>query len=122
MRDDGQILRLESGTRLSEGVRFGGTLYLAGQVPDDPTLDMAGQTTQVLASIDRLLALGGSHRSNLLMVQIFLANINDIAVMNQVWDRWIGNATPARATVQAQLANPDWKLEIVVTAAVISAR
>ncbi|RYZ11240.1 MAG: RidA family protein [Comamonadaceae bacterium] len=106
------------GPRLSEIAVHGSTVYLAGQVPDDATQDMRGQTRQVLAMVDRLLAEAGSDKSRLLMVQIFLADIGDIAVMNDVWDAWVEPGhTPPRATVQARLADPGWKIEIVVTAA-----
>lgn len=106
------------GPRLSEIAVHGGTVYLAGQVPDDATQDIRGQTQQVLAMVDRLLAEADSDKSRLLMVQIFLADIGDIAVMNEVWDAWVEPGhTPPRATVQARLADPRWKIEIVVTAA-----
>lgn len=106
------------GPRLSEIAVHGGTVYLAGQVPDDATQDMRGQTRQVLGMVDRLLAEADSDKSRLLMVQIFLADIGDIAVMNEVWDAWVEPGhTPPRATVQARLADPRWKIEIVVTAA-----
>jgi len=98
---------------------YNGVAYLAGQVPDDASLDMAGQTAQVLATIDRLLAEAGTDKSKILMAQIFVANMKEFDAMNQAWDAWVapGNAPP-RATVEARLANPDFKVEIVVTAAV----
>ena len=73
----------------------------------------------MLAAIDDLLARAGSDKTKILRAQIFLADINDFAGMNRAWDAWVvaGNA-PARATVEAKLANPAWKVEIVVTAAV----
>ena len=85
---------------------------------DDTAQDIRGQTAQVLAMVDRLLAEAGSDKSRILMTQIFLADIGDIAAMNEVWDAWIpaGN-TPPRATVQAAMANAAYKIEIVVTAA-----
>lgn len=113
------LQRFDVGQRLSEMAIHNGTVYLAGQVPDDATQDIRGQTAQVLAMIDRLLARAGSDKSRLLMVQIFLADLNDFSGMNEVWDAWVpaGNAPP-RATVQAALAKPEWKIEIVATAAV----
>ena len=113
------IQRVDVGTRLSEMAIHHGTIYLAGQVPDDATQDIGGQTAQVLAMIDRLLARAGSDRTRLLMVQIFLADLADFDGMNAVWDAWVpaGHAPP-RATVQAPLARPDWRIEIVATAAV----
>jgi enamine deaminase RidA (YjgF/YER057c/UK114 family) len=112
------ITRYHVGPRLSETAVHNGTVYLAGQVPDDTAEDIRGQTAQVLAMVDRLLAEAGSDKSRILSTQIFLADIGDITAMNEVWDAWIpaGN-TPPRATVQAKMANAAYKIEIVVTAA-----
>ena len=112
------IQRFHVGPRLSETAVHNGTIYLAGQVPDDTSQDIRGQTAQVLAMIDRLLAEVGSDKSRILMTQIFLADISEILAMNEMWDAWVpaGN-TPPRATVQAAMANPAYKIEIVVTAA-----
>ena len=113
-----ELQRFHVGPRLSETAVHNGTVYLAGQVPDDTTQDMAGQTAQVLAMIDRLLAEAGSDKTCILMTQIFLTDIKDITVMNEVWDAWIpAGHTPPRATVQALLANGAYKIEVVVTAA-----
>lgn len=113
------IQRFDVGPRLSEMALHNGTIYLAGQVPEDTSQDIQGQTTQVLAMVDALLARAGSDKSKILMTQIFLPDLADFAGMNAAWDAWVapGNAPP-RATVQAMLANPAWKIEIVVTAAV----
>ncbi|MDM9557892.1 MULTISPECIES: RidA family protein [Bordetella] len=113
------IKRVNVEKRLSDMAVYNGVAYLAGQVPDDASLDMAGQTAQVLATIDRLLAEAGTDKSKILMAQIFVANMKEFDAMNQAWDAWVapGNAPP-RATVEARLANPDYKVEIVVTAAV----
>jgi enamine deaminase RidA (YjgF/YER057c/UK114 family) len=113
------IQRFDVGPRLSEMAIYNGVAYLAGQVPDDLSLDIAGQTSQVLAEIDALLARAGTDKSNILLAQIYIADINDFAGMNAVWDAWVsaGN-TPPRATVEARLAKPGYKVEIVVTAAV----
>ena len=112
------ITRFHVGPRLSETAVHNGTLYLAGQVPDDTTQDIRGQAAQVLGLGDRLLAEAGSDKSRILMTQIFLADSGDIGAMNEVWDAWIpaGN-TPPRATVEAKMANAAYKIEIVVTAA-----
>jgi enamine deaminase RidA (YjgF/YER057c/UK114 family) len=113
-----ELQRFHVGPRLSEMAIHNGTVYLAGQVPDDGTADMRGQTAQVLGMIDRLLAEAGSDKSRLLMVQIFLPDIADIVAMNEVWDAWVTPGhTPPRATVQARLADPAWKIEVVATAA-----
>jgi enamine deaminase RidA (YjgF/YER057c/UK114 family) len=111
--------RFHVGDRLSEMAVFNGTVYLAGQVAADATQDVRGQTAQVLAAIDKLLAEVGSDKAHILMAQIFLADLADFSTMNEVWDDWVapGDAPP-RATVQALLAKPQWKIEIVVTAAV----
>lgn len=96
-----------------------GTVYLAGQVADDAGQDIGGQTRQVLAAIDRLLAEAGSDKSRILMAQIFIADLADFDGMNSVWDDWVpAGSPPSRATVEAQLARPGWRIEIVVTAAV----
>ena len=113
-----ELQRFHVGPRLSEMAIHNGTVYLAGQVPDDTTADMRGQTAQVLAMVDRLLAEAGSDKSRMLMVQIFLPDIADIVAMNEVWDAWVAPGhTPPRATVQARLANAGYKIEVVVTAA-----
>jgi enamine deaminase RidA (YjgF/YER057c/UK114 family) len=110
--------RLDPGPRYSEMALHRGVAYLAGQVPDDEQADMAGQTRQVLQAIDRLLQRVGSDRGRLLMCTIYLADLADYAVLNEVWDAWLdGQPAPPRATVQAALAQPGWKLEIVATAA-----
>ncbi|WP_026640334.1 RidA family protein [Bordetella petrii] len=113
------IRRVNVEKRLSDMAVYNGVAYLAGQVPDDATLDMAGQTRQVLATIDHLLAEAGTDKTKILMAQIFVANMKEFDAMNQAWDEWVaaGNSPP-RATVEARLANPDYKVEIVVTAAV----
>lgn len=112
------VQRLDVGARMSEAAIHNGTVYLAGQIAEDGTQDMAGQTRQVLAAIDALLARAGSDKSKILMVQIFLKDLADFPTLNSVWDAWVTPGhTPPRATVQAHLAQPEWKLEIVVTAA-----
>lgn len=112
------VQRFDVGARLCEMTIHNGTAYLAGQVPEDARLDIAGQTHQVLQAIDALLARAGTDKSRILMAQIFLADLADFDGMNAVWDAWVspGHAPP-RATVQAALARPGWKIEIVVTAA-----
>ena len=112
------IQRFDVGPRMSELAVYNGVAYLAGQVPEDTSLDIVGQTGQVLEAIDALLAQAGTDKTRILRAQIYLADIADFAGMNQAWDAWVaaGNAPP-RATVQAALANPDWKIEVVVTAA-----
>lgn len=112
------IKRLHTGPRMSEAVIANGMVFLAGQVADDESLDITGQTRQVLAAIDTLLAEAGTDKSRLLTANIFLVDLADFAAMNAVWEAWVspGN-TPARATVQARLARSGWKIEIVASAA-----
>lgn len=119
MNDD--IRRIEVGPRLSEVAVFNKVAYLAGQVPEKTVkLGIVEQTREVLELIERLLEQAGSHKSRILSCQIFLKNIADIAEMNRVWDAWIPSGhTPPRATVQALLADADWAIEVVVTAAVL---
>lgn len=113
-----ELQRLHVGPRLSEAAIFNKVVYLAGQVPDDVSLDIKGQTAQVLAHIDRLLAEAGSDKSRILSCQIFIKDISQIGLMNEVWDAWVvPGQTPPRATVQALLANTDWLVEIVVSGA-----
>jgi enamine deaminase RidA (YjgF/YER057c/UK114 family) len=112
------IRRIEAGPRMAQAVVHGNTVYVAGQVAPDPTADVPGQTRQVLACIDRLLAAAGTDKTHLLTATIYLADISGFGAMNAVWDAWVApGATPARATVEAQLASPAYKVEIVVTAA-----
>jgi enamine deaminase RidA (YjgF/YER057c/UK114 family) len=112
------IERVHVGKRLSEIAVHGNTVYLAGQVAEDNGQDISGQTRQVLASIDKLLGEAGSDKSKLLQVTIFIADMQDFPSMNAVWDEWVvPGATPPRATVEAKLAKPEWKVEILVVAA-----
>jgi enamine deaminase RidA (YjgF/YER057c/UK114 family) len=112
------VQRFDVGARLSEMAIHNGVVYLAGQIPEDPNLDIEGQTLQVLQAIDRLLERAGTDKRKLLMVQIFLVDLKDFEGMNRVWDQWVvpGHTAP-RATVQANLASPKWRLEVVATAA-----
>lgn len=113
------IQRFHVTHRLSDMTVYNNTAYLAGQVPEDGTKDIKGQTREVLEMIDRLLAEAGTDKSKILSTMIYLADLDDFAAMNEVWDAWVapGNAPP-RATVQAKLAKPEWRIEVVVTAAV----
>ena len=113
------LRRFHVGDRLSEMTIFNGTVYLAGQVAADATQDIRGQTTQVLAAIDKLLAEAGTDNAHILMCQIFIKDLADFPAMNEVWEDWLppGDAPP-RATMQATLAKPEWRVEMVVTAAI----
>ena len=113
------IERFDVGPRLSEMAIHNGVVYLAGQVPSDASADIQGQTEQVLAMIDQLLARAGSDKTKILRAQLYIADVKDLAGTNAAWDAWVpAGHTPPRATVEAKLAKPEWKIEIVITAAV----
>jgi enamine deaminase RidA (YjgF/YER057c/UK114 family) len=117
------ITRIDPGKRLSAAVVHteaagGGLVFLAGQVADNAKADVKGQTEEVLRKIDGLLAKAGSSKAKLLSAQIYLSDIRNFAAMNQVWDAWMdANNPPARATVEARLANPELLVEIMAVAA-----
>jgi len=113
------IRRLDAGPRMSEAVIHGGIVHLAGQVPETADAGIEMQTREVLDAIDALLAQAGTDKRRILRAQVYLADIADFDGMNRAWDAWVvpGEA-PARATVEARLADPGWKVEIVVTAAI----
>lgn len=112
------LTRLAPEERLSGAVIHNGLVYLAGQVADDATLDAQGQMADILQQVDALLAEAGTDKSRLISVQIFLANMDDMAAMNRAWDAWLDTASkPARATVEARLADPDWRVELTGIAA-----
>ena len=113
------IQRFDVGRRMSEMAVHNGVAYLAGQVAEDASADITGQTRQVLAALDALLARAGTDKTRILRAQIYLADLADFDAMNAVWEAWVVEGhTPPRATVQAALAKPGWKIEVVVTAAV----
>ena len=113
------IKRIEAGARMSQAVIHGDTVYLAGQVALKHKGKPVGeQTKEILASIDRLLKEAGSDKSKLLSAQIWLADIGKFNEMNEVWDAWLApGSAPARATVEASLAAPEFTVEIMVVAA-----
>jgi enamine deaminase RidA (YjgF/YER057c/UK114 family) len=113
------LRRFHVGDRMSEMTIHNGTVYLAGQIAEDASQDIRGQTAQVLAAIDKLLTEAGTDKAHILRCQIFIKDLADFAAMNEVWEDWVapGDAPP-RATVQANLAKPEWKIEMVVTAAI----
>ncbi|GBQ35948.1 RidA family protein [Acetobacter fabarum] len=112
------ITRLEPEERLSGAVIHNGLVYLAGQVADDATLDAQGQMEDILRQVDAILAKAGTDKSRLISVQIFLADMADMAGMNRAWDAWLDKGNkPARATVEAKLADPSWKVELTGIAA-----
>ncbi|PHV06263.1 hypothetical protein CSQ96_15565 [Janthinobacterium sp. BJB412] len=113
-----EIKRLYVGKRLSEVAIHNSTVYLAGQIAEDTTQDIAGQTREVLGHVDRLLAEAGSDKTCILSCQIYIADMAHFAGMNEEWDVWVPSGhTPPRATVEAKLADPAVLVEIVVVAA-----
>jgi enamine deaminase RidA (YjgF/YER057c/UK114 family) len=111
-----QIKRVGVGARMSEAVCYNGIAWLAGQVGEGATV--AEQMKDCLAQVDRILASVGSDKTRILSAQIWLADISTFGEMNSVWDTWVPAAhTPARATGEAKLAAPKYKVEVIVTAA-----
>ena len=112
------IQRVHPGPRMSEMVIHNETVYLSGQIADDGSTDVESQTRDVLRQIDALLAEAGADKSKLLTATIYLADIGAFAAMNKAWDAWVDPANaPARATVEARLAAPEYLVEIQVVAA-----
>ncbi len=113
-----KVERFHVGPRLSEMAIHHGTVYLAGQIAEDTSQDMAGQTQQVLASIDRLLTEAGTDKTRILMAQIIITDMRLFAELNKAWESWVKPGhTPPRATIEAKLATPKHLVEIIVTAA-----
>ena len=113
-----EITRRNNGPRMSQSVTYGETIYLAGQVSDKPDASTAEQVRDVLGKVERLLGEAGSSKSKILATTIYLADLRDFAVMNEVWDAWVDpHNTPARTTVEAKLARPSLRVEMTVTAA-----
>lgn len=112
------ITRIGVGPRMSQAVIHGDTVYLAGQVADNPVPSVAKQTKQILKQIDKLLKQAGTSKSKILKANIWLSDIRAFAEMNGEWDAWVAKGnSPARATVEARLAGPQYLVEIMVTAA-----
>src|SRR3546814_18739539 len=109
------IKHVNPGKRMSDAVIHNGVAYFSGKTPSDATQDMEGQTKQVLATIDALLAKVGSDKSRILSAQVFVANISEFAGMNKAWDAWVATGNPpARATIEARLASTDPKVENMI--------
>jgi len=113
------IERIEVNRRLSEAVIHGNTVYLCGQVADDLKGDIAQQTREVLANIDKMLARAGTSKAQLLSATVYLKSISDYKAMNEVWDAWTApGAAPARTCLGGvALFSPDALVEITVVAA-----
>lgn len=113
------ITRIETGDNLSHAVVYNGVVYLAGVVADDTSQDVVGQTRQCLAEIDRLLAITRTNKTKILSATIWLKDIGTWGQMNAIWTAWMPKGcAPARAAVEANMAGPDYKVEIMVQAAV----
>lgn len=111
------ITRIDAGPRMSQAVVHGNTVYLAGQV-GAPGESVTKQTQAILAQIEALLAQTGSEKAKILSATIWLADMADFTEMNAVWDKWVdGRDAPTRATGEAKLATPDYKVEIIIIAA-----
>jgi len=112
------ITRHEQSAILSQAVQYGETVYLAGVVAKNLGQDVKGQTQQILNDIDRLLAKCGSNKSKILSATIWVTDIRNRAPMNEVWTTWVDPKNmPARACVEAKLADPNALVEIMVVAA-----
>jgi len=113
------ITRLRPGPRMSQAVVHGSIVYLAGQVADQAKgKSVREQTSEILAKIDGLLAEAGSDKTGILSATVYLADIATFAEMNGVWDAWVASGhAPARATVEARLAAPEYTVEIACIAA-----
>lgn len=112
------ITRIDPGARFCEAVVHGDTVYLAGHVGSDPAASVYEQTLDALAQMDAHLAAAGSDKGRLLMVNVWLPDIGTFDEMNRAWDEWVDrDHMPARATVEARLASPDYKVEIAAIAA-----
>jgi enamine deaminase RidA (YjgF/YER057c/UK114 family) len=112
------IVRHDSGPLLSLAVENGDTVYLAGIVAKNLKNDVRGQTEEVLAEIDRVLAKAGSGKAKLLQVTIWVSDIRHRAAMNEVYTKWVDPKNlPGRACIEAKLADPNALVEIMVTAA-----
>ena len=118
------IQRIDSNNRMSQAVVYNGVVYLAGQVDESASVDAPGtvlqQTTNILAQVDGLLAKAGTDKSRLLTASIYLTDIATFGEMNQAWQAWVSpQGLPTRSTVAiGALAGSEYKVEIVVTAAV----
>lgn len=112
------IQRMNSSEVMSSVSIFNQVVYLSGQVPKTTENDIEAQTRDVLATIDALLAQAGTDKSRLLSVQLFVKHLDDFPKVNAIWIEWMqGCMTPSRATIQADLVNPNWLIEIAVIAA-----
>ncbi len=113
------IARLEANQRLSQAVVHNNLVFLTGQAGEKGET-VAEQTAYALSEIDRLLALAGSSKANILYATILLSDVAaGFAEMNSVWDKWVDQTNPpARATMEAKMVKPSYLVEVIVVAAV----
>ena len=113
------IKRYQVGSRMAQAVTYGGAVHISGQVADNRKSGIAEQTREVLGKIEALLTEAGADKADLVAVSVFLPQIGDFESMNKVYDSWIdAKNPPARACVEARLADPDLRVEITAIAAV----
>ena len=114
-----EIKRWHPTARMNQMVAYNGLIFTAGQVAEDNAgKSVAEQTTEILRTIDSLLAEAGSDKSRILQATIWLADMAEFGAMNAVWDEWVDkDNSPARATGESKLATPDYKVEIIIIAA-----
>lgn len=112
------IQRILPGKRYSEAVLANGFLFCSGMVPENSEADATAQTHNVLLQIDALLAQQNLTKQHIVDATIYLSDMADYQAMNKAWDDWVADGqAPARATIEARLADPHWKVEIKVIAA-----
>ena len=112
-----KIIRTEPNPVLAKAVEYHGFVYVQGCTAQDLSKDVVGQTEEVLAQIDEILETHGTDKTRLLQAQIWLRDMADRAALNEAWSAWLPEGqAPARALVQAVLADPRWRLEIMITA------
>lgn len=112
------IQKLNSNQVMSAVTIFNKVVYLSGQVPKNTQQDIIGQTQEILATMDQLLLEANTDKSRLLSAHVYIKNLDDFATFNTIWIDWLeGCVAPSRATIQADLVNPDWLIEIAVIAA-----
>ena len=112
------VKRHPAGKLFSAAAEYNGVVYVAGQVADDLAQGIRGQTEQVLKKIDAVLAAAGTHKSKILSANVWVTDIRNRDEMNAAWTAWVDPSNlPARATVEAKLADPRMLVEIMVTCA-----
>ena len=113
-----EIKRVDQNQRRSRGIAYGGMVFLAGQTANDLSGDIRQQAREAFAKVDDMLAQCGSHKTRVLSVTIWLADMGDYDGFNEVWDQWIVvGQSPARACAKVELHDPRVRVELIVTAA-----